>query len=201
MRYPPDQAKAKALLSEAGYVAGPNGIVTKNGRPLSLQLSTNSENATRRLVETQIQAMLAAVGIDAPIKNYPANLYFATYGQGGIQTTGKYDLGLAGWIAGVDPDDHSQFQCDQVPKPSHPDGVNYTRYCSPAMDAAQKEALASYDQAVRKVAYSKIQKLLAQDVPQIVIWYPRFPQATNPDFKGFAPNPVNEAWNAYQWEI
>ena len=85
------------------------------------------------IVETQIQAMLHAVGIDAPIKNYAANLYFATYGQGGIQTTGKYDLGIAGWIAGVDPDDHSQFSSDQIPKPSHPDGVNYTRYRSPAM--------------------------------------------------------------------
>jgi len=43
--------------------------------------------------------------------------------------------------------------------------------------------------------------LLAHDVPELIIWYARFPQATNPDFKGFAPNPVNEAWNAYQWEI
>jgi len=201
MHYPPDVGKARALLTEAGFAPGPDGFMAKDGVRLSLQLSTNTENATRKLVETQIQAMLHAVGIDTPIKNYAANLYFATYGQGGVQTAGKYDLGIAGWIAGVDPDDHSQFACDQIPKPSHPDGVNYTRYCSKEMDAAQKDALATYDQAVRKVAYSKIQKLLAADVPQIVIWYPRFPQATNPDFKGFAPNPVNEAWNAYQWEI
>jgi peptide/nickel transport system substrate-binding protein len=201
MTYPPSLDKAKALLAEAGYTPGPDGVMAKNGQPLSFQLSTNQENTTRRGVELQLQAMLKMIGMKIEIKNYPANLYFASYGQGGIQTTGKYDIGLAGWIAGVDPDDHSQFSSNQIPKPSHPDGVNYTRYDSKAMDEAQKEALASYDQAVRKVAYSKIQKLLAQDVPQIVIWYPRFPQATNPDFKGFAPNPVTEAWNAYQWEI
>ncbi|GAC1422030.1 MAG: peptide ABC transporter substrate-binding protein [Candidatus Velthaea sp.] len=200
-QYGPDTAKAKSLLIEAGYKPGSDGIMTKNGQPLSLQLSTNSENATRRLVETQVQAELKAVGIDAQIKNYPANLFFATYGQGGVQTTGKYDLAIAGWIAGLDPDDHSLYTCDQIPKPSHPDGVNYTRYCSKEMDAEQTAALSTYDQAARKPHYSAIQKLLARDVPEIWFWYSRNPQATNPDFKGFTPNPVNEAWNAYQWEM
>ncbi|GAC1408253.1 MAG: peptide ABC transporter substrate-binding protein [Candidatus Velthaea sp.] len=199
--YPPDIARAKSLLAEAGYRPGPDGVMTKAGQPLSLGLSTNSENATRRLVETQVQAMLKTVGIDAPIKNYPANLLFATYGQGGILTTGRFDLAITGWVAGYDPDDHSLYQCDQIPRASHPDGVNYTRYCLPDMDAEQTAALSSYDEAARKPHYSKIQKLLTRDVPEIWIWYPKFPQATNPDFKGFAPNPVNEAWNAYQWEI
>jgi ABC-type transport system substrate-binding protein len=69
------------------------------------------------------------------------------------------------------------------------------------MDAAQAAALSTYDEAPRKKAYFAIQELLTVDLPEIVVWYARFPQATNPDFKGFAPNPVNEAWNAYQWEI
>jgi peptide/nickel transport system substrate-binding protein len=201
MRYPPDVAKAKALLLEAGYTPGPDGMVSKNGQPLVLQISTNISNVTRKLIQTQVQGMLKVIGIDVSVKNYAGNLFFGTYGQGGIQATGKFDLSVSGWIAGIDPDDHSQFASGEIPRPGHPDGVNYTHYNSKAMDAAQIDAQASYDQAVRKVAYSKIQKLIAQDVPQIVIWYPRFPQSTNPDFKGFAPNPVSEAWNAYQWEI
>jgi peptide/nickel transport system substrate-binding protein len=195
--YGPDIAKAKALLRLAGYAPGADGIVSKNGQRLTLELSTNSANATRRLVQTQIQAMLAAIGIDAQIKNYPGNLFFATYGQGGILNTGKYDLAISGWIAGIDPDDHSLYGCNEVP----PKGVNYDRFCSQAMDAAQAAALSSYDEAPRKKAYFAIQELIATDVPEIVVWYSRFPQATNPDFKGFRPNPVNEAWNAYQWEI
>ena len=200
-KYPHDVAKAKQLLAEAGWTPGADGIVRKNGRPLSLQLSYNVENATRTLVAVQIQAMLKEAGIDAQIKTYPANLLFATYGQGGILTTGKFDLAVTGWIAGFDPDDHSLFASDQIPRPGHPDGVNYTRYQNPEMDAAQRDALSSYDESVRKSAYSRIQKLLARDVPEDYIWFPRQAQPINPEFKGFAPNPVNEAWNAYEWEI
>jgi peptide/nickel transport system substrate-binding protein len=195
--YAPDAPKARALLAAAGYTPGPDGILRKSGQPLTIELSTNSANATRRLVQTQIQAMLRGVGIDAQVKNYPGNLFFATFGQGGILTTGKFDLAISGWIAGIDPDDHSLYACNQTP----PNGVNYDRYCSQAMDADQAAALSSYEEAPRKKAYFAIQQLIALDVPEIIVWYSRNPQATNPDFKGFAPNPVNEAWNAYQWEI
>jgi peptide/nickel transport system substrate-binding protein len=199
--YPFSVAASKALFKEAGYTPGPDGILQKNGKPLSLQLSTNNENATRRVVETQVQAMLHAVGVDVQIKNYPFNIMAAPYGQGGIQATGKYDMAISGWVAGLDPDDHSLYECDQIARPSHPDGTNYARYCSKAMDAAQEAALATYDQDKRKPAYDTIQKLIMQDSPEIVLWYARNPQATNPDFKGFSPNPVTESWNAYQWEI
>ena len=69
------------------------------------------------------------------------------------------------------------------------------------MDAEQKDALASYDQASRKPHYVKIQQLLARDLPIIYIWFPRQAQPIVTDFKNFAPNPINESWNAYQWQI
>jgi peptide/nickel transport system substrate-binding protein len=196
-RYPFDPAKGRALLRQAGYTFGPQGLASKGGRPLSLQLSYNVENATRRNAVVQIQAMLRAIGIDAPVKSYPANLLFATFGQGGIMSNAKYDLNVSGWIAGIDPDDYSLYGCDQFP----PKGTNYTRYCSSQMQRLQRRALGTYDDKIRKQAYSDIQKLLARDLPDIEIWYPRMLQPISPEFKNFAPNPVNEAWNAFEWEV
>jgi len=198
-KYQFDPATAKALLAQAGWMPGPGGIRRKNGQPLTLQIAYNVENATRREVAVQVQSMLQAVGIDAEIKAYPANLFFATYGQGGVMTSGKFDLAVFGWVAGYDPDDHSLFECDDIPRPGHPDGVNYFRYCNPAMDAAQRAALGTYDQSARKKAYSTIQKLIASDLPEDVIWFPKQAQPINPDFTGFAPNPVCESWNAFEW--
>jgi peptide/nickel transport system substrate-binding protein len=195
--YAYDPQKAKALLRAAGYTFGPDGSALKAGRPLSLQVSYNVENATRRAIAVQIQSELKSIGIDAPLKGYPANLMFATFGQGGILTNAKYDLNVSGWTAGFDPDDYSLYGCDQFP----PAGSNYTRYCSPEMQRLQRAALGSYDENIRKKAYSGIQKLLARDVPDIDLFYFRFLQPINPAFRNFAPNPMSEAWNAFLWEL
>lgn len=195
--YPLDVAKAKSLLTAAGYTYDSDGYAVKHGQRFALQISYNVENATRRAVSVQLQAMLKAIGIDASIKAYPANLYFATLGQGGILTNAKYDIGVTGWIAGYDPDDNSLWGCEQFP----PVGNNYSRYCSPEMTVLQREALGTYDEATRKKAYLAIQELLMRDLPVIEIWYPVMLQPINPAFKNFHPNPISEAWQAHEWEL
>ncbi len=195
--YKPDLEKAKSLLRAAGFTFGSDGSAMKNGQKLSLQISYNLENATRRAIAIQLQAELKTLGIDGPLKGYPANVFFATFGQGGVLSNAKYDIAITGWNAGFDPDDYTLYACDAFP----PAGSNYTRYCSPEMTRLQAQALGTYDEDKRKIAYSGIQKLLARDVPELILFYFRFLQPINPAFKNFAPNPMNEAWNAFQWEI
>jgi ABC-type transport system substrate-binding protein len=141
--------------------------------------------------------MLKQVGIHADIKYYPGDVLFAPAGMGGILQLGHFDLSLAGWYAGIDPDDSSQLMCKNVP----PGGYNYSRYCNPGMEAAQLAALTHYDRASRTAAYFRIQELLARDNPEIYIWWTRQIEPVSVDFKGFDPNPVVESWNAWQWSI
>lgn len=196
--YPYDTQKAKQLLNDAGWKPGPGGILVKNGAKLSLLLVSNGiTNATRRQASVLVQAMLRQVGIEVEVKTYPGAVLFAPAGEGGILQLGKFDLGLSGWFAGIDPDNSSNFICSMVP----PGGYNYTRYCSKQMDTAQQTALTHFDQPSRKAAYARIESLLADDMPQIFFWWPRQAQPVNPDLHNFDPNPVTETWNAYQWAI
>lgn len=195
--YPHDPAAAKQLLAQAGWKPGPDGIMTKNGERLTLVMVSNQSNVTRRKESVELQQMLRDAGIDLQIKYYQADVLFAPVGEGGILQGGKFDLSLAGWYAGVDPDDSSQFTCANLA----PAGYNYSRYCNPDMEAAQKLALDNYDQATRKKAYSQIQQLLHRDVPEIFTYYQRQMHPISANFKGFAPNPVTESWNAWQWSI
>lgn len=195
--YPHDPAAAKQLLQQAGWTPGPDGIARKNGERLTLVLVSNGSNVTRRKEAVELQQMFRDVGVDLQIKNYQADVLFAPAGEGGILQNGKFDLSLAGWYAGVDPDDSSQYTCANMA----PKGYNYSRYCNQDMEAAQKMALENYDQPTRKKAYFRIQALLHRDVPEIFTYYQRQLQPINPNFKGFAPNPVMEAWNAWQWSI
>lgn len=195
--YPYDVQKAKQLLEQAGWTPGPNGIMTKNGQPLTLVLATDNSNVTRRKNSIVLQEMLRLAGIHVEVKYFPGDVLFAQANNGGILQGGKFDLGLAGWYAGTDPDDASLFTCVNVA----PNGYNYSRYCNAEMDAAQKTALENYDRATRKKAYFRIQQLLHRDVPVVFLWYTRQMQPISDNFKGFDPNPVTESWNAWQWSI
>lgn len=195
--YPDDAKTAKQLLQQAGWTPGPDGILRKNGERLTLVLVSNGSNVTRRKEAVELQQMLHDAGIELQIKNYQADVLFAPAGEGGILQNGKFDLSLAGWYAGIDPDDSSQYTCANMA----PQGYNYSRYCNPDMEAAQKMALENYDQPTRKKAYVRVQEILHRDVPEIFTYYQRQLQPINENFKGFAPNPVTEVWNAWQWSI
>ena len=69
------------------------------------------------------------------------------------------------------------------------------------MDAAQAVALSHYDRSTRTAAYAKIERLLSVDNPALYFWWQRQQEAISVDFHGFAPNPVVESWNAWQWSI
>jgi peptide/nickel transport system substrate-binding protein len=195
--YPHDLQTAKQLLQQAGWTPGSDGILTKNGERLTLVLVSNNSNVTRRKNSVALQAMLRQAGIDLEIKYFPGDVLFAPVGEGGILQGGKFDLSLAGWYAGIDPDDASQYTCANMA----PKGYNYSRYCDQDMEAAQKMALENYDQATRKKAYFRIQELLHRDVPEIFFYYQRQMHPINQNFKNFTPSPTLESWNAWQWSI
>ena len=194
---PFDTAGARQLLAQAGWVAGPDGIVAKQGRPLELLLVTDNATATHRSESLLIQAALRRIGIAVEVKYYPLDLLYAPQAMGGIQHGGKFDMLVYVWYAGIDPDNSSELTCNNFP----PHGYNDPRYCSRAMDAAQEAALSNYDRATRKAAYSKIEHLLAQDNPMLFFWWQRQQEAISVDFHGFDPNPVVESWDAWRWSI
>jgi peptide/nickel transport system substrate-binding protein len=196
-RYTHDTAKAAALLRAAGFTRGPDGYMQHDGKRLTLEITYNTSNATRRRAVVEVQAMLKDIGVDTDVKPYIATLLFAPIGMGGILQSGKYDLSWTGWVAGIDPDNSSLFMTSAQP----PNGNNSTFYSNPQMDAAQERAITSFDIPTRKRAYATIEALLTHDVPVIPVWWPRQIQPVNPDLHGFRPNPVTADWNMQEWSI
>lgn len=190
-------AGANALLDAAGWKMQPDGIRRKDGRRLAMELAYRTDSITDRNRGVVIMSMLRDAGIDVELRGYTTALLYGPAGEGGILSSGRYEAGLQTWYAGVDPDDSSQLLCDQRP----PTGYDWSRYCTPAMDAAQHDALTHYDRATRKRAYATIQSLLARDAPLVFLWWPRQIQATSIDLHGFRPNGIIPNWNSYQWSI
>lgn len=195
--YPYDPQKAAALLDAAGWRRGANGMRSKNGQALSLQLVYGQGNGTARQMGVEIQSDLHNVGIDVPIKTYTYTMLYATTQMGGILNGGKYDLAQYAWVAGADPDDSSGWMCDMTP----PAGNNISHYCDKTLDAAELDALAHADRAQRKRDYSVIQKNLAANIPAIFQYYQRRRYALSTSFANFAPNGISEGWNSMDWAV
>lgn len=183
---PADLAKARALLKSAGVKL-----------PLNLVLVTDTANVTHKREAVLIQAMLHRIGVHVEVKTYPGDLLYAPAGAGGVVNGGNFDLTIWPWYAGIDPDNSAQFSCASIP----PHGYNEARYCSPQMERLQNQALTHYDRATRARAYHRIEALLAHDKPLLVFWWQRQQEALNVTLHGFAPNPTEESWNAWEWSL
>ncbi len=194
---PFDPAGAAALLTAAGWTPGPDGIRVKNGKRLSFQIAYGQGSPTSSNIVVQTQQMLKHVGVELTPKSYAfANLYAAAQ-DGGIYNVGNFDLAMYSWISGGDPDNSSEWLSTQIP----PAGNNVARYRSPEMDALQAQALSTFDRGVRVKAYAKIEALLLRDSPGSFFYYQGERHVATTALKGFAPNGINAAWNAYQWSI
>ncbi|RYH12481.1 MAG: ABC transporter substrate-binding protein [Alphaproteobacteria bacterium] len=80
--YDPD--RSKALLDEAGWKAGADGVRAKDGKPLKVTLWTQSDSSFRRLTEV-VQAELKAVGIDSDITTFDSSAIRDQYKTGNQQ--------------------------------------------------------------------------------------------------------------------
>jgi len=197
--YPFDPARARQLFAAAGWTPGSDGVLEKNGQPLSLTITTVAGVTTREKAEELIQQDLRHAGVDLSIKNDHANMLFATYGANGTFARGRFDLGLYAWSYTIpEPDDTLTLGPEQVP----PNGQNYTFCADAQIGQYQKEARTSYDRAVRRAAVLKLQQREYEVIPRHTIVWRANIDALNADMQGFKPVPaVSDFWNAYDWSI
>lgn len=194
-----DPEAAKALLEEAGWKPGRQGIREKAGERLTLTISTTAGRVQRERTEEVIQQQLAAVGIELKIKNHNATSFFAPFEQDGVLKKGKYQLGLYAWITSPDPNKKSLYHSNEVP----PQGQNNPRLRSPRIDALLDQGLREIDPAKRKVIYDELQVQLATEVPMTpIVWRADIDPMTT-RLKNFKPNTTQngDTWNIWEWEL
>jgi peptide/nickel transport system substrate-binding protein len=192
-----DPIKARATLDAAGWKVGPHGIRAKDGRQLRIVLVSDGI-AGSETTERIIQSDWRAVGVDVVVRNVSENALDSSAASGGIEATGKFDAVIEGWVNGVDPDDSTQFMCDMRP----PAGWNVYRYCNPSLDAAERAELSTYDQRTRQGDFGRIQQILADDVPIIMLSFAQQQDVVNLDLKNYYPaKAVTPFWNPWQLEI
>ncbi len=192
---PHDPEAARRLLDSDGWKLGPDGVRAKNGRRLSLTISTAADNRPNANAEQLVAQELKAVGIELDVKNYAGAILFAPTGP---LYGGRYDISWIVNTQAIDPDNLGLWGCDFWPH----HGANTDFYCNNRVDRYLRDAQLTYDQARRRRDYSQAWKIMLDEVPSLMIYWDRNVIATNSDFKHFRPTPVvTDYWNSWEWEI
>jgi peptide/nickel transport system substrate-binding protein len=151
-----DPAKARAILDAAGYKPGKEGI------RFHIVMKTSTEESTR-LMSAVMQQQLRAVGIALDIRTFE----FATFLSDVVK--GEFQVYSLRWVGGNEDPDIFGFIFDSTKTP--PKGANRGYYSNPKVDALIAQGLAETDQAKRQKIYAELQKIVADDLPYINLWF------------------------------
>ena len=151
--YNPD--RARQLLDEAGYPA-------VNGVRFHLAMKTSTDENTR-LMAAVLQQQLRAVGIVLDIHTFEFATFFSDV------TRGAYQVHSLRWVGGNEDPDIFEYVFHSAKFSPH--GANRTYYANPRVDALIDQARSELDQNSRKQIYAEIQRIVAEDLPYINLWY------------------------------
>lgn len=193
--YDYDPEKAAALLDEAGWVLGDNGLRQRDGRSLSLSLKTNISNDSRVQIGELVAEQLGRLGFDVEFEAMEWGSFVGTLlGQ-------QFDLVVISWTnLGSTPDD-SLFFASENDVPGR--GFNFVSYYSPEMDQAWRDAVTvpGCDLNQRAAIYRQIQARLHDDLPYAWLYAPLTLIGANQRLIGIDPGPWGTWHNVETWYL
>lgn len=182
--YPFDIAKANALLDEAGYKRGKDGV------RFSLKLLPAPYfNETKQFGDYLRQA-LAEIGIDARIVNNDSAAH-----QKAVYTDHDFDLAIAPTVYRGDP----AISTTILVESGIPAGVPFSNqggYANAKIDELIAKAAREINEKERSALYAKLQRDVAADLPLINVAEWGFITVANDRVKNVANNP---RWAVSNW--
>ena len=191
--YPYDPARAKALLAEAGWKPGADGILVKDGKRLSFSLRHDQANQSVKDTAVVLQEYLKNVGAEARLEalDWPTFVkkLFAS----------DFEAIVVAWTNFHDPDPFAYT----IWHSGQWKGRNFAHYKNAKVDEAIEAARRAGTQAERKRHYAEFSKLLMVDAPYVFLYFPQQVYVTRQAYEGFLPIPtyggIYQSLKAVRW--
>jgi len=188
-RYVHDTASAEALLQQAGFARGADGIFAKDGKALSLVLYTNAGNKSRETFLQMTVEQLQRFGVKAEARLDQLDTLVERLGTGAAEGDGW----LISWAMSPEPDPYSVWHSSQVPDPAkRTTGLNVGGFSSADVDRAIEAARspqtpAACDGVVRAQQYEAMNRVLNAEQPYLFAFIPETLLAAPPTLQGLRP--------------
>jgi len=151
-----DPARAEQLLDAAGFARRADGM------RFHLQLKTSTDESTRLLAEA-IAEQWRKIGIALDLRPLENATFLSDISHGSFQ------LYALRWVGVNNDPDGFDFVFNSKKMP--PNGADRGHYRNPALDALLGQERVETDVAKRKIIFSQIQQIVAEDEPYINLWF------------------------------
>jgi peptide/nickel transport system substrate-binding protein len=199
-----DASKAKQLLADAGWAdTNGDGIVERNGKPLAVSLYVRNDSPVRLNAAQAMVEPLARVGISLTVK--PVDFTTAILSRLSATTNPPFDFDLImlGWTrTSADPDSFALFHSTQIPTAAAPTLLNFPGFQAPEYDSLAFKGRATYDFGTRHDLYTRMQEIVADQLPYYFLWAEKFGVVGAPSLHGDIDfSSPRYMWNINQWWI
>ena len=179
---------ARALLAARGWVdRNGDGILEKDGVPLTLRLSVPATSATRAIMAPQVQEQLRRVGIRVEIDRLDFPVFLER------RTKGEFDLDLS--VANMDPSPSGIVQSWSC---AGRGGSNVGWYCNPGLDSLLNRAISTNSGGRDwQAAYARLQA----DVPAVFLASPAWSVAVHSRFRNVSFRPESPYGDLWRWSV
>lgn len=161
-KYPYDPAKATALLKEAGWTPGSDGVLQKDGKPFRFTMDVGQRGVLEP-VNALIQQDLKKVGVVVDLNAMEWNAYI----QKDVVRR-EYTATVNWWTYPSDPDVFPYYHSSAAGK-----GFNIPGYQDPKLDDLLVQGQSAGDLEARKAVYKQLQQYTSETLPYLFLWYPQ----------------------------
>ena len=199
--YPFDQAKAKKLLDEAGWIMGADGVRAKDGVKLDLRYGTTTKDV-RQSAQAIIQQQLAAIGVKVELLNYDSDIFFASYADKGPTYSGDLDIYEWSDVPTAFPDpDIAYWLCSEIPSDQNPQGLNAQFLCDKKLDGLFQLQTTQVDFNQRVATFHQITKLMYDQVYWLSLWVDPDIWALSKRLEGVKLSGSTPLYNIGDWTV
>jgi peptide/nickel transport system substrate-binding protein len=199
-KYAYDPARARQLLAEAGFTAGPDGVLRdRAGRRMELSFMTTAGHAGREQMQQIIKDQLRQVGIEVRIDNRPSSVFFGTI------TPRRQFPHLAMYTSVFSPESTAfdRFHSTQIPSVENNwSGNNRVGWRSAEVDRLMEQTVPEMDEERRNALLRRQQELFAEDLPSLPLFFSLSLTTMDRRVRFVKPTGLTGsylAWNAWQW--
>jgi peptide/nickel transport system substrate-binding protein len=192
-KYELDAGKAKALLDQAGWKAGPGGARERDGKRLELRLIFGPNTSkTRERIATVVQQAWGDLGVKVEIQGMEWGAYLNALKSEPFD----WDICVLGWNSTLEPHWMNQiWREDSIP------ALNAGAYINKKVEQLFDQGVKEFDREKRKSVYQEIQQLISNDAPYVFLTTDLSYVGVNNRIGGIEPTPLGIGHNREAWFI